>query len=149
MEGAVTSLVDELAPTDAYAALKTSGSAAIVDVRTRAEWAFVGVPDVSETGRQLFTVEWVTFPQMTPNQHFLDQLLEQVGGELPERLFFICRSGARSMMAARLVAEAAESQGRPIHCTNVAEGFEGDLDASRHRGRVNGWKVRGLPWLQH
>jgi hypothetical protein len=30
----------------------------------------------------------------------------------------------------------------------VAEGYEGDLDAARHRGSVNGWKGRGLPWRQ-
>ena len=33
-------------------------------------------------------------------------------------------------------------------CYNIAEGFEGDKDGAGHRGTVNGWKVRGLPWVQ-
>ena len=31
---------------------------------------------------------------------------------------------------------------------NVAHGFEGDPDSRKHRGRVNGWKMDGLPWVQ-
>jgi rhodanese-related sulfurtransferase len=31
---------------------------------------------------------------------------------------------------------------------NLAGGFEGGLDPSRHRGRVDGWKAAGLPWMQ-
>ena len=34
------------------------------------------------------------------------------------------------------------------NCYNVAEGFEGDKDASGHRGTVGGWKHAGLPWVQ-
>jgi hypothetical protein len=31
---------------------------------------------------------------------------------------------------------------------NIADGFEGDLDAQRHRGQNKGWKAQGLPWKQ-
>ena len=31
---------------------------------------------------------------------------------------------------------------------NVAGGFEGPLDADRHRGTCGGWKAAGLPWIQ-
>ena len=148
MQSLQTSTVDEVNPEEAYQALSSAPDAALVDVRTRAEWAFTGQPDASETGKPTWPVEWVSFPAMTPNPDFLDQLLGHANGKLPSRLFFICRSGARSMAAARSVAAAAEAKGEPIHCTNVAEGFEGDLDADRHRGTQNGWKVRGLPWRQ-
>lgn len=120
----------------------------MVDVRTRAEWNFVGLPDLSGAGKRVWTVEWVRFPDMQPNPDFLATLLELSGGTLPNRLCFICRSGARSMAAARYVAEAAEGMGQVVHCTNVAEGFEGDLDTDRHRGTSNGWKAHDLPWLQ-
>ena len=33
-------------------------------------------------------------------------------------------------------------------CYNIASGFEGDSDPTRHRGTVSGWKVDGLPWVQ-
>ncbi len=143
-----TSVVDELGPKDTYNHLSNHESAALVDVRTRAEWSFVGIPDVQELGTPLWLVEWISFPAMAPNTQFVDQLSAEAGGSLPERLFFICRSGARSMMAAQSVAAAMQEKGHPLHCTNVAEGFEGDLDGKGHRGAYNGWKAHGLPWRQ-
>lgn len=140
--------VDEMTPVEAYKTLSEDAQAILVDVRTRAEWAFTGLADLSGLGRNVIPVEWKSFPTMAPNDQFADQLLGVVGGELPGHCLFICRSGARSMEAARMVAHLASSQGRAIRCTNVAEGFEGDLDGEGHRGRVNGWKVHGLPWRQ-
>lgn len=145
---AVRPIVDEVDPAAAYRLLETDSSIALVDVRTRAEWAFVGVPDVSGTGRPLWLVEWARFPAMTQNPAFLEELGTQMGGAAPERLLFLCRSGARSMAAAQAVAGALAERGLEAHCTNVAEGFEGDLDAEGRRGRQNGWKARGLPWRQ-
>ncbi len=141
-------MIDQLPPSDTYRALAETGDSALVDVRTRAEWTFTGIPDVGATGRELLMVEWVSFPSMAPNPRFMADLVEAAGGELPGRLFFICRSGARSMAAAQLVAGEAMQRGERRHCTNVAEGFEGDLDAEGHRGRMNGWKVAALPWRQ-
>jgi rhodanese-related sulfurtransferase len=142
------STVDEMIPPDALDALTQDPGSALVDVRTRAEWAFTGMPDLSPLGRDVLAVEWVSFPGMAPNGRFFEEVVEQAGGSLPDRLFFICRSGARSLAAARLTAAEAESRGRPVHCTNVAEGFEGELDDEGHRGRINGWKAHGLPWRQ-
>lgn len=140
--------VEELSPRDAYAALRDSRDCALVDVRTAAELAFVGGPDPDPIGRPVVWVEWAEFPSGRPNGQFVDALKRALGGGLPGRLFFICRSGARSLAAARLVAERMQAEGRPLVCVNVAEGFEGDLDADGHRGTVNGWKVAGLPWRQ-
>jgi len=142
-------IVDEADPAVAYALLETDPNAALIDVRTRAEWAFVGVPDLSALGRQIWPIEWVGFPDMAPNRAFLDELSARMGGRKPSRMFFICRSGSRSMAAAQSVAMALVQQGIDAHCTNVAEGFEGDLDQDGHRGGMNGWKARGLPWRQN
>lgn len=142
-------IIDEVDPAQAYGLLSSDPAAVLVDVRTSAEWAFVGLPDLSALGRQVATVEWISFPDMARNAIFLDQLTDQLRGEIPQRLFFICRSGSRSMAAAQWVAGALSGQGRSAHCTNVAEGFEGDIDHEGHRGSVNGWKVRGLPWRQN
>jgi len=76
------------------------------------------------------------------------EALRRDGGRMPSRILFICRSGARSLAAARAVAEAIGPGSGLEHCTNVAEGFEGDLDSDGHRGTLNGWKTRGLPWRQ-
>ncbi len=142
------SSVDELKPPDAHAALAADPSSILIDVRTRPEWTFTGMPDLSRLGKDVLAVEWVSFPTMTPNPRFYDEVLAQAGGTLPGRLFFICRSGARSMAAARAVAAESAVRGHPVQCTNVAEGFEGEPDDEHHRGTRNGWKVHGLPWRQ-
>jgi rhodanese-related sulfurtransferase len=143
-----SSTVEELTPPEAHAALAADPSSLLVDVRTRAEWTFTGRPDLSRLGRDVLTVEWVTYPTMATNPRFYDEVLAQAGGVLPARLFFICRSGARSMAAARAVAAESAARGAPVRCANVAEGFEGELDEMHHRGTRNGWKVHGLPWRQ-
>lgn len=148
MTGHSAALVDEVTPDEAWSFLNTDFPAAMVDVRTQAEWAFVGVPEISATGKPFWPVEWAMFPSMAPNARFVETLLAQAGGNLPDRVFFICRSGARSMSAAHAVSEAMAAVGAPLHCSNVAEGFEGVLDAEGHRGTHNGWKARGLPWRQ-
>lgn len=142
------SSVDEMTPVQAYEALSNDDKAVLVDVRTKAEWAFIGLPDLSGLGRSVIPVEWTSFPTMTPNDQFADDLLNAVGGTWPDHCLFICRSGARSMSAAQTVARVATAQGRAVQCTNVAEGFEGDLNADGHRGQLNGWKRHGLPWRQ-
>jgi rhodanese-related sulfurtransferase len=148
MSGQDSAPVDELPPPDAHAALGADPASMLVDVRTRAEWAFTGMPDLSALGKDVLAVEWVSYPSMAPNPRFYDEVLAKAGGSLPGRLFFICRSGARSMAAARAVAAESAARGQPVRCTNVAEGFEGDLDGDRHRGTLNGWKAHGLPWRQ-
>ena len=48
--------IAQLSPQQAFEAL-SDGDAALVDVRTRAEWAFVGLPDLSPVGAQPVLVE--------------------------------------------------------------------------------------------
>lgn len=142
------STVAETGPDEAWTDLRASARTLLVDVRTRPEWSFVGVPDLQTAPSGLMLAEWRQFPGMAVNPDFAAVLLSDIGAEVPERIYFICRSGARSMEAARAVAEALNAQGRTAACINVAEGFEGDLDQDGHRGRRNGWKARGLPWRQ-
>lgn len=141
-------IVDEVTPDEAYAEMSERPATVLVDVRSRAEWSFVGIPDTAGIGRPLCLVEWASFPEMRPNPDFVAELRAAVGEEVPERIFFICRSGQRSLDAAHAVARALAAEGIAAHCTNVAEGFEGPLDAERHRGTEAGWKARGLPWRQ-
>lgn len=126
--------------------LSSDRASVLIDVRTRSEWAFVGLPELGSIGKQVMTVEWQTFPDNRINPEFvqvLSQQLEQAGVGRDAELFFICRSGGRSRMAAHVMTEAGYTR-----CRNVTEGFEGPLDADRHRGRHSGWKVAGLPWVQ-
>ena len=142
-------IIDEVDPAEAYRLLESEPDTALIDVRTRAEWAFVGLPDISALDRPLWPIEWVAFPGMARNMEFVSDLAARMGDKRSSRLFFICRSGNRSMAAAQMVAATLAKQGVVSHCTNVAEGFEGDLDQNGHRGLGNGWKARGLPWRQN
>jgi rhodanese-related sulfurtransferase len=133
-------------PQEAWSAFASTPGAILVDVRTTAEWAYVGSPDVSGTGALLLRVEWQTYPSMQVNPAFLqtlDQAVRAAGGDVDTPLYFICRSGARSAAAAAAMTESGFA-----HCFNVAGGFEGRRDAEGHRGTIEGWKADGLPWVQ-
>jgi rhodanese-related sulfurtransferase len=135
-------MVENVAPTQTWEALQTNANAQLVDVRTDAEWNFVGVPELSAAGKQPILIPWQAYPTMQRNPGFEDNL-RQAGLTPDNTLYFICRSGARSMAA----AQAALAAGFP-HVFNVADGFEGPPDAAGHRGTSAGWKADDLPWRQ-
>lgn len=124
-----------LTPAEAWQVWQLAPGARLVDVRTRAEWDWVGrVPNAVE-------IEWLSWPGSQPNPGFINQLRQQVD---PEALvLFMCRSGGRSDAAARAAGAAGYT-----NCYNVLEGFEGDKDANGQRNRVGGWRHAGLPWHQ-
>ena len=125
----------ELTPREAFELLQHAPGARLVDVRTRAEWDWVGrIPGAVE-------IEWNQYPGGVRNPNFIAELTHQVD---PEALvMFICRSGVRSIGAA-----AAASAAGYTNCYNVLEGFEGDKDANNQRNRIGGWRLAGLPWYQ-
>jgi rhodanese-related sulfurtransferase len=146
---AETARVGEVGPQQVWTALTTRECRALlIDVRTRAEWSFVGVPDLSSIGQQTVFVEWQGFPTMQLNHDFEAEIVGAVAELNAQELYFLCRSGARSLKAAIAVSQALQHSGCAAACVNVAEGFEGDLSAEGRRGEVNGWKARGLPWRQ-
>jgi len=134
--------VPDVSPRAAYQALAEDTDAVLVDVRTDAEWNFVGVPDLSEVGKQVVLIPWQVYPTMQVNGAFAEHL-RRAGASPMSKLYFICRSGARSLAA----GQAAQAAGFP-NAFNVADGFEGPVDADGHRGGVAGWKADGLPWRQ-
>jgi rhodanese-related sulfurtransferase len=134
--------VPDVPPREAWAALQSDPEAVLVDVRTDAEWNFVGVPELSGVGKQVVLIPWQVFPSMQVNGAFPEHL-RRAGLTPLNKVFFICRSGARSLAA----GQAAQAAGFP-HAFNVADGFEGPVDAEGHRGTVAGWKAEGLPWRQ-
>jgi len=148
VSNALNSTVLEATPQETWEALKSDADSVLVDVRTIAEWDYVGLPTLESVGKEVLAVEWMEFPEMTRNLQFAEELLAQFGDKDPSAIYFICRSGVRSRSAAIcLLAEIAGSD-RNIKCYNVLEGFEGDHDEHKHRGTTNGWKVHGLPWRQ-
>lgn len=138
--------VEDVGVAEVWKTLQVEPSAVLIDVRTRAEWTFVGLPDLSSIGKQVLTIEWQNFPEGQVNPAFGGQLvkvLDDQGADRDTALFFICRSGARSRMAGEAAIAAGYSK-----VTNVAEGFEGPPNGQRQRGKIAGWKAEGLPWVQ-
>jgi rhodanese-related sulfurtransferase len=124
-----------LLPSEANALLQQKPGAKVVDVRSRAELDFVGrIPGSVE-------IEWKSYPGMSPNPDFVQQLTQKVPQDAV--VMFVCRSGGRSHDAAIAAVQAG-------YCAafNVLEGFEGDRDSGGHRNTVGGWRAAGLPWVQ-
>jgi rhodanese-related sulfurtransferase len=131
---------------DAWEALARVPEAVLVDVRNKAEWAFVGVPVVSSIGKKTILVEWDDFASGRVVADFVGRLQAAlaengVGDDAP--LYFICRSGNRSRLASIAATEAGFRQ-----CFNIEFGFEGRLDSEGHRNTAGGWKAEALPWVQ-
>lgn len=136
------SYAGDLTPNQVWDLLSENPKAQLVDVRTEAEFAWVGNPDLTSLGKEVLRVQWKTFPDMAPNPDFVGQVAANADDrDMP--LLFLCRSGVRSRHAAEEMTAAGFTQ-----CYNVAGGFEGDHDDQGHRSTVNGWKVSGLPWQQ-
>lgn len=133
----------DLSPEQAWALLTADADAALVDVRTDAEWRYVGVPDTSTLGRDPVLDQWQRYPNGQVNHEFLATLTD--AGLTPgdgRPLIFLCRSGVRSVAAARAATAAGYG---PAY--NVTHGFEGDVGPDGHRGST-GWRAAGLPWVQ-
>ena len=132
----------DIPPKQAWDILSKDKDAVLVDVRTDAEWLFVGVPDLASVGKQPVNVAWQVYPGMALNASFVDAV-KTAAPNKDAKILFLCRSGQRSKSAAIAMTQAGYKL-----CYNIAEGFEGDKDSAQHRATVGGWKFAGLPWKQ-
>ena len=132
----------DISVSETWETLENNPQAVLIDVRTSAEWNFVGLPDLSALGKTVQTISWQVFPDMAVNENFVAQVAS-IAPAKNAPLLFLCRSGVRSKGAAIALTGAGYSA-----CHNIIDGFEGGLDADKHRGRVGGWKAAGLPWEQ-
>ena len=130
-------------PIEAWDILKSDDHAILIDVRSSAEWCYVGIADLTSIGKKTHTIEWKSFPDMKINSNFVDQVKEICMN--PEtKIFSLCRSGQRSISTSRVLTDSGFKR-----CYNVLEGFEGDKNKHEHRGQSSGWKFHGLPWKQN
>jgi rhodanese-related sulfurtransferase len=127
-----------LLPAEAFELLQLDPAARLVDVRTRAELDWVGRPLVGDS--QYVHVEWTRYPGGVPNPDFIAQLKTQALAGTP--IVFLCRSAARSKLAAVAAAQAGFTK-----AFDILEGFEGTKDGQGHRKTVEGWCHHKLPWI--
>ncbi len=126
-----------LDPVATHAFLQANPEALLVDCRTEIEFMYVGHPVGAEH------IAWQEAPDWEIDRDFADKVKRLAKGDLARPILLICRSGQRSQLA----GSALEAAGF-ANVINVAEGFEGPLDESFHRGTLGGWRFRGLPWQQ-
>lgn len=122
-------MVEEVTAREAWAALAADEAARLVDVRTPSEWRMVGIPDLGEVGKEVILIPWQSAPSAAPSARFVEGL-RAAGLGPAQPVYFICRSGVRSLAAARRAAEAGFG---PVF--NVARGYEAEA----------GWRAEALP----
>lgn len=128
--------IKSLTPKKAWTLLSPDSSAVLLDVRDRTEYSFVGHP------KGAINIPWKEAPDWRANPLFVDEVRQRIPSyDTP--VFLLCRSGQRSLDAAK-----ALSAGGYKDLTNIEEGFEGPLDINKHRGTLGGWRYHGLPWEQ-
>ena len=130
-----------LLPKMAVEKLQNNPQALFVDVRSKAEYKYVGYPENS------ILIPWIDDPDWEPNPvAFSDSVMQELDGRenlLNTEIILICRSGYRSNEALKCLENKGFTQ-----VSHVASGFEGDLDENDHRGNLNGWRHDGMPWSQ-
>ncbi len=132
-------MIENINPSQA-AELLDRDDAVLIDVRTTMEYGFVGHP------LNAVHIPWQEAPGWEVNPGFVEQVrarLSEQSLDEAAHVVTMCRSGKRSLEAAQVLEQAGFQ-----HLYNMLEGFEGDLDAQKHRNTVNGWRHRGLPWEQ-
>ena len=130
-----------LLPKMAIERLQNNPQALFVDVRSKAEYKYVGFPENS------ILIPWIDDPDWEPNpEAFSDAVMQELDGRenlSDTEIILICRSGFRSNEALKCLENKGFTQ-----VSHVASGFEGDLDENDHRGNLNGWRHDGMPWSQ-
>lgn len=129
-------MIENLDPLKAWDLLQHNSAAVIIDVRTKVEHSFVGHPPGA------IHIPWKEFPDWQVNSNFAAEVKKAVPHtDVP--ILLLCRSGQRSLDAARALEEVGYRW-----LINIENGFEGPLDENRHRGNLGGWRFHGLPWEQ-
>lgn len=126
--------IKEISSNDAFELLKEA-DVHLVDVRSIAEYVFVGHPEMAHNIPLSFWDEKIQ--DFVANETFVQDLKSRF--KTDDRLIFICRSGGRSLRAARMAQKAGFER-----VINITLGFEGEKNTEGYRV-VNGWK-NSLPY---
>lgn len=139
----------------AYDAMKKNGDRILfLDVRTRAEVNFLGMPQLVDANvpfmllpkRYAFNGKQRSF-RLVPNGGFEKTVaarLKAKGLDKGTTIILLSRSGVRSALAASHLAKLGYKK-----VYSVTDGYEGDkVRVGMHKGMrlKNGWKNAGLPW---
>ncbi len=144
-----------LTANEAYSLVSSNAKKILfVDVRTRAEVNFLGMPALTDANIPFMTAgtwsDWNTKKKnfsLSPNNDFLSYIEDRLKVKdltKNDTVVLICRSGSRSAKAANLLATAGYTR-----VYTIIDGYEGDtVKKGKDKGHrvVNGWKNANLPW---
>jgi rhodanese-related sulfurtransferase len=120
---------------DAYSRLGQPATY-LVDVRTVAEYVYVGHPEAAYNVPLVFWEEQKM--RTVANVNFVEDIKARF--KPSDTLILICRTGNRSALALRMLWRAGYQ-----NVYNVREGFEGAKDRNG-LPTLNGWKNEDLPY---
>ena len=139
-------MVENINSKEAYDLLREDKNSVLIDVRTKKEHLAVGIPDLSEIGKEIYLIEWKNSILPWSRKSFLNDFNENLALDQERKYIFICRSGIRSNFAALTVEESFISGNYNSTCFNIEDGFEGHEQHNGHPQNPTGWKNLGLPW---
>ena len=134
--------IKNISSQECFEKLSIEVNSQLIDVRTKPEWVYVGVPDLSSINKNVIFISWQVYPEMEINKFFENQIL-QSNIKKDSNLYFMCRSGNRSYSAAEFLVSRGFS-----NCFNIIDGFEGKLNHECQRTLIDGWQFNNLPWKQ-
>jgi rhodanese-related sulfurtransferase len=113
--------------------LETNPNSVVLDVRTEEEWKGVGKPDAESLNSKTFFISLLLGPDRQKNENFIKDFLQKKISK-KDNILVICRSGVRSMAAAKLLQQEGYK-----NLINISDGFEGNPATG------DGWKKSNLP----
>ncbi len=142
-----------LSAEEAHALRVTDPNSVLIDVRTREEAMYLGMPASADALIPFMNVDTRVWDpekkafRLVLNDEFetgVDDLLHRHGLDVDAKILLLCRSGKRSARAAKFLNQLGYS-----NVYTVVDGYEGDMAKSgdgKGQRVVNGWKNAGLPW---
>ena len=107
--------------TDAFDFLSKKVDSHLIDTRSDLEWKTTGIPDLSSINKKTNLINWGPVLNQTFFEQYKKFLLNSFNQK--DSLFFICRSGSRSLMAAKFAIELGFK-----NSFNIYEGFHNEND---------------------
>ena len=113
--------------------LNDNPNSVVLDVRTEEEWSSIGKPDAESLNSKTLFISLLLGPDRQKNENFVKDFIDKKVSK-KDNVLSICRSGVRSMAAAKLL----QQQGYK-NLINISDGFEGNPATGE------GWKKSNLP----
>ena len=95
----------------------------LIDIRSDLEWKTTGIPDLLSINKETYLINWGPVLDQIFFEEYKKFLLTRFNQK--DSLFFICRSGTRSLMAAQIAIKFGFN-----NSFNIYVGFSNDNDQS-------------------